>query len=150
MTPPDEIEIRVDVVGTVVFVAMTVAAVFGSDGVRVAFAVVSAVLFFLGTALTGVAILKAIGRSRTEAISVADLFLVSAAPRATRVWLHGLLGLQVVVSIVGASIRPFTALAFGVLVPMFGLGVNGWWSASRGRFPPRDEQSAGPTGGHPG
>jgi hypothetical protein len=37
---------------------------------------------------------------------------------------------------------PGTSLAVGILVPMFGLGLNGLWAAFHGVFPPR-ERSAG-------
>jgi hypothetical protein len=49
----------------------------------------------------------------------------------------GLWAVQLVVSLVVASIRPFTAVAFAILVPMFGIGMMGLWSARHGSFPPR-------------
>ena len=39
-----------------------------------------------------------------------------------------------------AAARPFTALAFATLVPVFGLAVNGIWSARHGAFPDRVEE----------
>jgi hypothetical protein len=48
-----------------------------------------------------------------------------------------LLAAQVVVAVATAAARPFTTLAFGVLVPVFGVGLNGLWAARHGRFPPR-------------
>jgi hypothetical protein len=44
---------------------------------------------------------------------------------------------QVVVALVTAIARPFTGLAFGILVPVFGLGLAGLWGARRGSFPSR-------------
>ena len=34
---------------------------------------------------------------------------------------------------------PGTSLAVGILVPMFGLGLNGLWCAFHGVFPPRPD-----------
>ena len=34
---------------------------------------------------------------------------------------------------------PGTSLAVGVLVPMFGIGLNGLWCAFHGVFPPRPD-----------
>lgn len=41
---------------------------------------------------------------------------------------------------------PGTSLAVGVLVPMFGIGLNGLWCALHGVFPPRPD---GATSGAP-
>jgi hypothetical protein len=41
----------------------------------------------------------------------------------------------VVVAVTAAALRPFTALAFSVLVPMLGLGLMALWAARHGRFP---------------
>ena len=54
-----------------------------------------------------------------------------------------LLAVQVVVAFATALGRskdvdgsPGTSLAVGVLVPMFGIGLNGLWSAYHGVYPP--------------
>jgi hypothetical protein len=44
---------------------------------------------------------------------------------------------QVVVVVAAASIRPFTEVAFGILAPMYGLGLMALWGARHGAFPPR-------------
>jgi hypothetical protein len=38
---------------------------------------------------------------------------------------------------VTSAVRPFSSLAFGVLVPVSGLGLMGLWGARYGTFPPR-------------
>ena len=43
---------------------------------------------------------------------------------------------QCVVAVTVASVRPFTVAAFAVLVPMYGLGLNGVWAARHGTFGP--------------
>ncbi len=47
------------------------------------------------------------------------------------------LGVQIGVALVTASIRVFTSLAFGILVPVWGLGLLGLWCARYGEFEPR-------------
>ena len=65
-------------------------------------------------------------RSRREELSVAGLFLLSgSAPSDVRRLLLGALAVQTAVALATASVRPFTPLAFGVLVPTFGLGLCG-------------------------
>ena len=83
----------------------------------------------------------AVSRSRTDAVSVAGVYFLAddVAPRPTRIRFRLALAIQVVVAIVTASIRLYTSVAFGVLVPMFGLGLMGLWGARHGRFAPRDE-----------
>ena len=61
--------------------------------------------------------------------------------------------MQIVVALVTALSRTETAdgragssLALGVLVPMFGLGLNGLWAAYHATFPPIPEQPAADAG----
>ena len=84
----------------------------------------------------------AVSRSRRETLSVVGVFLLAGAPTDVRLHLLGSLGAQVVIALATASVRPFTGLAFGVLVPMFGLGFAGLWGARYGSFPAR--RDAGP------
>jgi hypothetical protein len=48
----------------------------------------------------------------------------------------------VATSIATSSERPFTPLAFGLLVPMFGLACCGLWGAYHGTFPARSDPRA--------
>jgi hypothetical protein len=85
----------------------------------------------------------AIGRSRFDAIGIGGLyFLAGSAPAPVRRLLLGALAVQTVVAFATAGARPFSALAFGILVPMFGLGLSGRWGARYGNFDPRDERGA--------
>jgi hypothetical protein len=102
------------------------------------------VLFAVGCAAFLWAYVLAIGRSRYEAVTMGGLFFLSddvAPPDVTRL-LRGALGVQVVVAVAVASVRPFTALAFSVLVPMLGLGLMALWAARHGRFPPKPPDEA--------
>jgi hypothetical protein len=83
-------------------------------------------------------------------MSVTELYFLvgpSIDRRVSRI-MNGLLSIQVVVAVATALIRsstpsadgsstPGSSLAFGVLVPVFGLGLNGLWSSTHGRFPRR-------------
>lgn len=133
--------VRPAVWGTVAFtVAASMAA--ADAGIAGGVAVFDFVLFGLGCLAFARTLLGAALRSRTEELSVAGIWLLAGAPRPIRVWLLGCLAIQVVVALVTASVRPYTSLAFGVLVPMFGLGLSGLWAVRSGSFPPR---SAGRT-----
>jgi hypothetical protein len=108
----------------------------------------------------------AVQRSRHDNIAVASLYFLidNCAPKNVMRIMNSLLAVQVVVGVVTASIRsstdgePGSTLAFGILVPMLGLGLNGVWGAFYGSFGPRvdrrntrvpdDEASSGQDVGH--
>lgn len=143
--------VRADVVGTAVFTASSIAAAVVFDGVvRVQGVVVALVLFAIGVVTFIWGYWTAVQRSRTHTMSVAELyFLVGAAvPRPVKRVMNGCLILQTTVALVTALARgstpnaeggssPGSTLAFGVLVPMLGLGLNGLWAATHGDFGPR-------------
>lgn len=87
----------------------------------------------------------AVQRSRTEQMAVAELYLLMgpAIPRSVARTMNAALTVQIVVALATAFARNSTdgkagsTLAFGVLVPMFGLGLNGLWAAEHGTFGPR-------------
>jgi hypothetical protein len=103
---------------------------------------VDLVLFAVGCGTFLCAYALAIGRSRYETVTMGGVFFLSegvAPPDVTRL-LRGVLGVQVVVAVAAASVRPFTALAFSVLVPMLGLGLMALWAARHGRFPAKPSE----------
>jgi hypothetical protein len=125
--------------GTAIFTVVSVVEVILQAWTRPVAVVVDLALFAIGcTAFLG-AYAIAIGRSRTEEIGVASLYLLTnrVAPNPVRVRLLGAFAVECVVAVTAASVRPFTAAAFAVLVPMFGLGLNGLWAARHGTFGPR-------------
>jgi hypothetical protein len=139
----------VDAVGTVVFaVTAVLEVVVFRHWTQVLGVTVALVLFAIGCAAFLAGYARAIQRSRGEEISVTGLYLLAgpAVPGPVKLRLGLLLAVQVVVALVTAGIRTFTPLAFGVLVPVFGLGLNGLWAARHGRFPPR--RSVSPTPEH--
>ena len=139
MTLPDDRIVRAAFVGTGVFLVTAVlAAATNADAIVVVAVIVDVVLFLIGCAAFLITLLRAAGRSRTDELSVAGIWwLTGSAPSDIRRQLLGAFGVEVVVALVTASVRPFTGLAFGILVPMYGLGLVGLWAARRGSFPRR-------------
>lgn len=128
--------------GTAVFTALAVGAAVAPDALALPAAVVDLALFGLGLAAFAGALVVAAGRSRREELSVAGVFLLTgSAPGAVRRLLLGALVVQTAVALATAGARPFTPLAFGVLVPTFGLGACGLWAARHGSFPSKGASS---------
>jgi hypothetical protein len=134
----DDPLVRASLIGTAVFVIVAVAAAIVPDSLAVVAVVIDLLLFAVGLIAFAVTLLRAAARSRTDEISLAGLWwLTGTAPAPVRRALLGAFGVQVVVALATASARPFTGLAFGVLVPTYGLGLAGLWGARRGSFPSR-------------
>ncbi len=133
-------------VGTAVFVVTAVAAVIDRDTFGLVAVAVDLVLFLVGCVVFLWAFGVAVGRSRTDAIGIGGLyFLQGSAPKPIQVALLVPFAVQVGVALVAAGLKPFTSLAFGVLVPMFGLAQAGLWGARYGHFGSRydDEKPGG-------
>lgn len=89
---------------------------------------------------------NAVQRSRGEQVAVTQLYMLAGgvAPTGVRKLMMSLLAMQIVVGLATALARPNnldgspgTSLALGVLVPMFGLGMNGLWAAFHGTYAAR-------------
>jgi hypothetical protein len=132
--------VQLDLVGTVAFVVTAALEAIVLDWARSPGVAVALVLFATGCVLFLAGYAQAVERSRTEEVSVTGLYLLAGdvAPRAVKQLLLGMLAVQVVVALATAIARPYTTVAFGILVPMFGLGVIGCWAARHGQFPPRE------------
>jgi hypothetical protein len=127
-----------DGVGTVALVLATLAsAVTDADAVVIANLVVAGVLFLGGCVGFGIGFLRAVGRSRTEAIDLAGLFYLtgSAPPEARRAFL-GLWFAQI--GVAAASI-PLTDPPFAVMAPVWGIGLITWWASAHATFSPRQD-----------
>ena len=147
MTPGRAI-LRASWWGTGLFVLTAAAAVVAPDApLEVPAFVVAIVLFVAGCLAFVAAYTRAVARSRTDLIGVADLFFLTGttAPPPVRRALLGALAVEVVVALASAIARPYTSLAAGTLVPVYGLGLCGVWAARHGTFPPRpaDEGAGG-------
>ncbi|MDQ6909481.1 MAG: hypothetical protein M3Z84_01655 [Actinomycetota bacterium] len=123
--------------GTAIFTLTAVGADLYTPVEPVAFAVAVA-LFFAGCAAFVAAYLRALRRSRVDLIAVSSLFFLSGSAPAP-VWrsLLGSLAVQVIVAFATAIARPYTSLAAGTLVPVYGIGLCGLWAARHGTFGPR-------------
>jgi hypothetical protein len=142
--------IRCSWIGTAAFLAATGAALVTGAGQAVLIAV-SVILFLAGAAAFAAAYLIAIGRSRYDAIGMGGLFfLAGTAPRSVQGHLLGSFAVELVVALAAASVGLAMApgdaanpLAFGILAPLYGLGIAGLWGARYGTFAPRRSAGAG-------
>lgn len=146
---PSTAIIRLDIVGTALFVVSAVieAAVF-TQPTRVVGVVVALGLFAIGVFAFLWGYWTAVQRSRADEIAVAQLYFLTGGttPRRVKRMMNGALGVQVVACLATALARTSTdgksgsTLAFGILVPMFGLGLNGLWCATHGSFAARQQE----------
>lgn len=143
-----DVIILADVVGTAAFAvtALTAAIVFSTASQWVG-AITAMSLFAIGVFAFLWGFYNVAQRSRTEQIAVMQVYLLVGPPTPPRVrWtMLAMLAIQILVGLGTALGRseaddgsPGTSLAVGILVPMFGLGLNGLWCAFHGVFPPRE------------
>ena len=147
--------VRFDLAGTALFVIAVAIAVPLKAHRPAQFLIggVSMVLFAVGVATTLWAYTRALDRSRVEEVGVANLYLLTGttAPVAVKRAMLAALAAQIVAGVCGAWIGvvgldegQLNALAFGVLVPMFGIGMNGLWAARHGSYTPRRAPTVSP------
>ncbi len=136
--------IRVDLAATALFgvTAAYAAASFTTTAQWIG-AVTALALFAIGVFAFLWSYWNAVQRSRTEEISVTQLYLLlgPAIPAPVRRTMNLTLALQVVIATVttfarpnGPDGNPGSSLAVGFLVPMLGFGLNGLWAAYHGTF----------------
>ena len=139
--------VRINLLLTGLFVVVTaIAAAVFSPELRVAVVVFDLALFAIGVATFILGYFSAVQRSRYEEISVAGLFLLldKVADRSTTLRMNTALAVQTIIGVTGAIVRgstdgkPGSTLAFGVLVPLLGLGLNGMWASKHGVFASRN------------
>lgn len=139
MKPAPAAIVRSSWIGTAVFATSAIGAVV-TRSARIPAVAVAAVLFVGGVGIFFWAYAIAVGRSRTDAIGIGGLFFLAGkdtAPAGDKRQLLASLGAQTVTALATAGARPFTTLAFGVLVPLYGLALTGLYGARHGRFGPR-------------
>jgi hypothetical protein len=147
--------VRLDLIGTVAFVVVVGITIPLKSHRPAQFLIggASMVLFAIGVVCTLWAYTRALDRSRVENVGVANLFLLTGAtaPPAVKRTMSTSLIVQVVAAVAGASFGvvglnkgQLNALAFGVLVPMFGIGMNGVWAARFGSYGPRSNTAVLP------
>jgi len=132
--------------GTAAFVVAGVAAVLSPSALGRPALVLDVALFAAGVVAFAAGYFRGVNRSRRELVSIGGLYFLAGdvAPRQVRRRLLGALAVQVVVGLGAAIARPYTDLAAGVLVPMYGLGLCGLWASRHGRFPRRGSDSRKP------
>jgi hypothetical protein len=129
---------RVLLGGTIAFTVTALAATAFGGVIRGIALVVALVLFAVGVAAFGWAYFTAVGRSRRDEMLLPGLFFLSGSvDKAVQRRVLALDLVQIAVGLATASIRTYSTLAFGILVPMFGAGLTGLWGARLGRFPAR-------------
>lgn len=136
-----ETTIRVLWVGTAAFVVTAVAAAaLPPDPLRPVAVAVAGAAFVAGSAFYLAGYARAVQRSRRDEISMAALTFLAGdtAPASVRRQLLGATALQVVVAVATAAARPFSTLAFGILAPVLGIGVQTFWASRFGTFPRRE------------
>jgi hypothetical protein len=133
---PDDPVVKPAVWGTIAFAAVTAVGVTGGDAASPFVIIFDVILFALGVLAFVRTLLVAAERSRTEELSVAGIWFLAGAPKDIRLWLLGAFALQIVIGLGGGAAKPEPG-AFGVLVPVFGLGLCGLWAVRSGTFPPR-------------
>lgn len=137
--------IRADWLGTAALAATSLAAVLSEAlAARVVATVVALGLFTLGCVAYFAGYLRGVDRSRTEEVSIAALAFgtTGTTPRPVRRALLGATLAQFVISLVTASLRPSSPLAFGVLAVTYGVGIQTLWNARFGSFPIRRTSTA--------
>lgn len=131
--------VRTAFVGTGLLVVTSGAAALRPDTFGTIDAVLSGVLFVVGSTAMLWAYARGISRSRAEAVSISGLFFLAGevAPRPIRRAFWLIVAVEVVAVFAAGFARPYGELAFGILAPMYGLGLMSVWSARHGSFPPR-------------
>ena len=149
MTEPGAGVLRASWVGTAVFAVTALAGAIAPDSLGPMALVVAVALFAGGCGVFLWAFLIVAGRSRTDRMELAQIWFLSGTPtpRTVRRSLLGALAVQVAVGLTTAGARPYTSLAAGALVPMWGLGLCGLWAARHATFPPRPPDTRRPNPG---
>ncbi|MCU1391243.1 MAG: hypothetical protein JWL72_4581, partial [Ilumatobacteraceae bacterium] len=147
---PGERIVQTNLIGTAAFaVSAVVAAAVFTDPVRIVAVVVALALFAIGIFGFIWSYITAVQRSRSDNIAVAQLYFLAggSTPKQVKRLMTSALFVQIAVALATAIARNRTdgragsTLAFGILVPMFGLGLNGLWCSKHGSFSARQAPS---------
>jgi hypothetical protein len=145
--PPGDGLVNLAFAGTGAVAGTSLAAVVLPDTFGIVHAVLSAVLFVIGTAALLWAYALGVSRSRAVEVTLGGLFFLSGgvAPPEVRRRFRIALAVEVVVVVAAASTRVGTEswVAFGILAPMFGLGLMSMWGGRHGAFAAKGAGVAG-------
>lgn len=132
-------------VGTAVLAVTAVAGAVAPRALGVPALVVALVLSVGGTGAFMWAFAVAIGRSRTEDVTLFGVYgLSGSTPAPVKARLFGSLAAEAAVAVATAGVRLYTTLSFGILAVMWGLGMVGLWGAVHGAYPPRQPDPSRP------
>ena len=134
--------LRLGVAVTVMLSALSALTFLLAERLDLVFAIVSAILFFVGAGLLALGLWNGIQRSRIEAVTLVGLAAVSKSHVTSRArnMLWAMIVIQIAVTVAFAWLRPFTQQAFGILAPTFGLGLAVLWASRFGAFHPKEER----------
>jgi hypothetical protein len=121
-------------VGDVLFAVTAIPVATGVDALDDAAVVVALLLFFASLVVWCWALgLAAVRTTRGDDVQVMSLFLLEGrVPSRVRWVLYGSFLVCLAITVGTAAANPF-----GVLVPMWPLGLVGLWGARHGAYPPR-------------
>ena len=121
-------------IGDGLFAVTAIPVALGVDALDDPAVVVALLLFFASLVVWCWALgLAAVRTTRGDDVQVWSLFLLEGrVPARVRWLLYGSLAVCLAITVGTASANPF-----GVLVPMFPLGLVGLWGARHGVYPPR-------------
>ena len=129
--------IKLSGIGTALFLLTGVIASIQSS-FEIVYVIVSLTMFSVGVFLGMRAFAQSVSKSRYEIITTIDLIkLPQNTPQRVKLILYGSLGVQVIGSIVLASLQSSTNFAFGILASLLALGSLNMWAIMNGRFQKR-------------
>lgn len=142
--PPGTGIVNLTLIGTSLVVGTSAAGALAPDTFGLVHAVVSCVLFAVGTGAFLWAYALGVSRSRSDLVSIPGLFFLGGdtAPADVRRRFRLALAVETVAVVAAATVRPYTVVAFGILAPMFAMGLMGVWGGRYGTFPSRPEKDA--------
>jgi hypothetical protein len=127
--------------GTGALVGTSIVGAAFPDSFSIVHAVLSLALFAVGTGalLWGYAL--GVSRSRSDVVTLPGLFFLGAgaAPRDVARRFRIALAVEIVVVLAAALARPDSNMPFGVLAPVFVLGLMSVWGGRFGAFDPRPD-----------
>ena len=129
--------IKLSGIGTALFLLTGVVASIQSS-FEIVYVIVSLTMFSIGVFLGMRAFAQSVSKSRYEIIITIDLIkLPQDTPQRVKLILYGSLAIEVIGSIVLASLQSSTNFAFGILASLFALGSLNMWAIMNGGFQKR-------------
>jgi len=133
---PNDRLVTVSVQSSIAFAVVSTLTYVLDGPLDVAYAIACTVLFVIGVWVFALGMWNGIQRSRADDVTLTGLVAIDGShvpkPARNRLWFA--VALQVVVAILFASLRPFTQQAFGLLVPVLGLGFATLWGSRFAAF----------------